>query len=100
MPNELIKTYVSTLNVGGVSGKNQYDISVVKDTKIVIENGKIVIPFCLQKDIVAWYHHYLQHPGATRLEVTLRATMTWDGLHKDVYRHTESCQSCQKNKRS
>ena len=26
--------------------------------------------------------------------------MTWDGLHKTVRRHTETCHSCQKNKRS
>ncbi len=26
--------------------------------------------------------------------------MTWDSLCKDVHRYTESCQSCQKNKRS
>ncbi len=24
--------------------------------------------------------------------------MTWDGLHKDVRRHTETCKYCQKNK--
>ena len=66
---------------------------------VFTDNGKLVIPPCLQKDIVAWYHHYLQHPEATRLEEMLRAAMTWDGLCKDVHRHTESCQSCQKNKR-
>ena len=84
---------------GGVSSKNWCKLSAVKDTTIITENGKMMIPFCLQKDIVAWYHHYLQHPGATRLEETLRVNMTWDGLRKDVCRHTESCQSCQKNKR-
>ena len=26
--------------------------------------------------------------------------MTWDGLRKTVCRHTETCHSCQKNKRS
>ena len=49
-------------------------------------------------EIVAWYDHYLQHPGLTRLEEILRAAMTWDGLCKDVRRHTETCKSCQKNK--
>ncbi len=83
---------------GGTSIKNSYELSVVKDTKIVAENGKKVIPFCLRKDIVAWYHHYLQHTGATRLEETKRGTMTWDGLCKDVHRHTEPCRFYQKNK--
>ena len=47
-----------------------------------------------------WYHHYLQHPGETRLEETLRATMTWTGLRKSVRKYTKRCRACQMNKRS
>ncbi len=79
---------------------SQYKFSVIKDTKIITEIGKIVISFCLQKDIVMWYHNYLQHPGMPRLEKILRATMTWYGLCKEIRRHIELCLSCQKNKRS
>ena len=75
---------------GGTSNENRYKLSVVEDTKVITENGKIMIQFCLRKDIVAWYHHSLQHPVTTRLEETLRATMTWGSLCKDIRRHTES----------
>ena len=80
---------------GGASSTktNRYKISLVEDTKVVTDIRKLVIPSCLQKDIVAWYHHYLQHTGSTRLEETLRAAMTWDGLHKNVRMQTESCRS-------
>ncbi len=63
---------------GGASNTktNRYNISLVEDTKVVTDNVKLVIPPCLQKDIVDWYHHYLQHPGSTRLEEMLRAAMT------------------------
>ena len=46
-----------------------------------------------------WYHHYLQHPEETRLEETLRATMTWAGLRKSVHEYTKRCCACQMNKR-
>ncbi len=43
-------------------------IIVVKNTKEVTDNGKVLIPPCLQLDTVAWHYDYLQHPGLTRLE--------------------------------
>ena len=85
---------------GGASSTDRYEIAVIEDQRVVTEKGKIVIPKSLQTRTVMWYHHYLQHPGSTRLEETLRATMTWDGLRKTVRRHTETCHSCQKGKRS
>jgi hypothetical protein len=30
---------------------------------------------------VLWFHHYLQHPGHTHLEETMRATMSWKSMH-------------------
>eukprot|EP00957_Ditylum_brightwellii_P144633 11018058-Ditylum_brightwellii.AAC.1 len=58
----------------------------------------MAIPTSLQECVRAWYHHYLQHPGHTRLEETLTATMTWASIHDMVKRHVRKCQSCQKNK--
>jgi hypothetical protein len=54
---------------------------------VITHHKLIVIPKSLQKRIVAWYHHYLAHPGMTRLEATLRETMKWPNMRKDV----ESC---------
>jgi hypothetical protein len=58
----------------------------------------MVIPKSLQKRAVAWYHHYLQHPGNTHLEETLLLSMYWKGLRKTVQSHVKKCHSCQVNK--
>ena len=42
-------------------------------TDLVGECG--VIPKSLQKQVVQWHHHYLQHPGHSRLEETIKAAM-------------------------
>ncbi len=44
----------------------------------------MVIPKSLQERAIAWYHHYLQHPGHTQLEETLKDTMTWPGMRDMV----------------
>jgi hypothetical protein len=77
-----------------------YQVSIVEDIRVLTDSHlKLVIPKPLQKRAVEWYHYYLQHPGHTRLEETLRATMTWPGMRAMVRRHTKNCRSCQINKR-
>jgi hypothetical protein len=46
-----------------------------------------------------WYHHYLQHPGHTRLEETMQATMYWKGMRTIIWSITKSCKACQVNKK-
>ena len=78
----------------------QYQVSIVEDIKVLTDSQlKLVIPKPLRKRAVQWYHHYLQHPGHTRLEETLRATMTWPAMRDMVRRFTKTCRSCQFNKR-
>ena len=86
---------------GGEKKRDQhYQVSIIEDTRIITdERLRMVVPEPLQKRAVQWYHHYLQHPGHTRLEETLRATMTFPGMRTLVRRHTKYCQSCQLNKR-
>ena len=59
----------------------------------------MVIPKDLQHNAVSWYHHYLQHPGHTRLKETLRAAMYWKGLRNTVRKYVKNCHACQVNKR-
>jgi hypothetical protein len=42
---------------------------------ILCKDGKLVISNDLQDRAVAWYHHYLQHPGSTHLEEMLPSAM-------------------------
>ena len=75
-------------------------------TKIVIENQKIVsfrnriyIPQELRRQVLSWYHHYLCHPGATRMYKTIGATMYWESMESDIKAFTKACPTCQKHKK-
>ena len=74
-------------------------IQLIEDTKVLCKNGKLMIPTSLHQRAVKWYHHYLQHPGHTRLEETMRSMMYWKGMRTTIRRHVKSCRSCQVNKR-
>ena len=75
-------------------------LNLLEDTYVLTdENLKMYIPTPLRKRAIQWYHHWLQHPGHTRLEETLRATMTWPGMRDMVRQHVKQCRSCQVNKR-
>jgi Integrase zinc binding domain len=59
---------------------------------------KIYIPQSLRQRVLSWYHEYLLHPGQTRMEQTIRNTMTWPGLTQDVERLCSTCPVCQLTK--
>ena len=76
---------------------DKYVVSLVGNIEVLVDKRqKMVIPNSLKDKILKWYHHYLQHPGATRLEASIGATMTWNGLQKSVQSFTKKCPSCQK----
>jgi hypothetical protein len=78
---------------------HKYKTRTIEGAELVTHHKLIVIPKTLQNRIVAWYHHYLAHPGMTRLEATLRETMTWPNMRKDILSHVRTCPQCQKYKR-
>eukprot|EP00804_Cyclotella_cryptica_P007671 CCRYP_015255-RA/>CCRYP_015255-RA protein AED:0.41 eAED:0.49 QI:0/0/0/1/0/0/2/0/541 len=61
-----------------------YKPQLVENVQVLCKDGKLVISQELQPQAVQWYHHYLQHPGTTHLEETLRAAMYWKGLRRSV----------------
>ncbi len=75
------------------------EIKLIENTTCVCKDGRLVIPKPLQVHAVKWYHHYLQHPGHTRLEEMMNAAMYWKGIHTTIQSLTKSCKSCQINKR-
>jgi hypothetical protein len=110
--NRSEETDIFPLTVKEIAASQQKDVTLEKLTKqfnykaelvenvdVLCKDGKLVIPKDLQSHAVAWYHHYLQHPGSTRLEETLRATMYWKGMRNTVRAHVKNCHSCQINKR-
>jgi hypothetical protein len=81
--------------------KKDICLQLVEDTKVLCKNGKLIIPTSLRHRAVAWYHHYLQHPGPSHLKETMRSVMYWKGMHTTttIRRYVKSCSSCQVNKR-
>ncbi len=74
-------------------------LHLIEDTKVLCKNGKVMIPISLWHRAVSWYHHYLQHPGHSHLEETMRSEMYWKGMCTNIRRYVKSCRSCQVNKR-
>ena len=75
------------------------EIRIIEDQKCICNKGRLVIPKPLQRRATMWYHHYLQHPGHTRLEETMNAAIYWKGMRTTVRSVTKSCKACQVNKR-
>ena len=59
---------------------DNYEMLLIENTKVRCKNGKLVIPKSLQNQVVQWYHHYLQHPGKSCLEETIKAAMKWKSM--------------------
>jgi hypothetical protein len=53
--------------------KKDVCLQLVEDTKMLCKNGTLIIPASLRHKVVAWYHHYLQHPGHSYLKETMRS---------------------------
>jgi hypothetical protein len=75
------------------------EITLIENTTCVCKDGWLVIPQPLQVHAVKWYHHYLQQPGHTRLEVTMKAVMYWKGTCTTIQSIAMSCKTCQVSKR-
>ena len=63
------------------------------------EEGRLVVPRKLQERILAWYHLYLRHPGATRMYKTMEIGFWWKTMRQDVEYTVRTCPECQKNKK-
>ncbi len=57
---------------------------LIENKKVLCKNGKIIIPASLRRRAVSWYHHYLQHPGHSRLEEMMRSVMYWKGMRTTI----------------
>jgi hypothetical protein len=75
------------------------ETKLIENTTCACKDGWLVIPKPLEVCVVKWYHHYLQHPGHTRLEETMNSGMYWKGMCTTIRSLTKSCKSCQGNKR-
>ena len=91
---EIAQAQEDDLVLKKLSKTDKYSTQLVEDTQVWCKDGKMVIPKVLQRRAVSWYHHYLQHPGHTRLEETLHAAMYWKGMRNTIRSHVKNCQTC------
>jgi len=76
------------------------ELQLVENESCICHEGKLVIPKPLQRRATIWYHHYLQHPGHTRLEEeTMKAVIYWKGMRTTFRSIMKSCKTCQMNKK-
>jgi hypothetical protein len=68
------------------------EIKLIENTTCVCKDGWLVIPKPLQVHTVKWYHHYLQHPGHTRLKERMYAAMNWEGMRITIQSLTKVLQ--------
>jgi hypothetical protein len=73
-------------------------LHLIEDTKVLCKNEKVMIPTSQQHRAISWYHHYLQHPGHSCLEETMRSVMYWKGMRTTIRRYVKNCQSFLVNK--
>ena len=82
-----------------VKSSPDYTLKQVEGQDLIHYKDKICIPKPLQSRIITWYHEYLVHPGATRLENTLRFPFYWKGMQQQVQAFTKTCHKCQVSKK-
>ena len=59
-------------------------LKVINDVEVQTYKDKIYIPASLREKVLNWYHHYLQHPGASRMERTLGSVVYWPNMSKKI----------------
>jgi hypothetical protein len=74
------------------------ELQIIENKSCICNKGWLIIPKPLQQRAVMWYHHYLQHPGHTHLEETMKAVIYWKGMRNTIRSITKSCKTCQMNK--
>jgi hypothetical protein len=97
---EIAESQSVDVTMGQLKNQPGYAVQLVENTTILCKDGKQVIPKDPQHRSVAWYHHYLQHPGSTHFEETLYSVMYWywKGMQHTIQSHFNKCHSCQVNK--
>ncbi len=63
---EIVEAHQQDNGLKTQAEKKGYSTQLVENIKVLCYTGKIVIPKSLQHHAVAWFHHYLQHPGTKR----------------------------------
>ena len=81
---DIAEAQLSDPSIQKLASDKKYTMRLVENTQVLCKGTAMVLPTALHHRAISWYHHYLQHPGATRLEETLHAAMYWTGMRSTV----------------
>ena len=77
----------------------KYSTIELEGTELIAKYGKVVVPLALQDRLIDTYHQLLVHPGANRMEATIRHVFDFKGLRTKVEEHCRTCHICQLTKK-
>eukprot|EP00804_Cyclotella_cryptica_P008974 CCRYP_012047-RA/>CCRYP_012047-RA protein AED:0.17 eAED:0.16 QI:0/0/0/1/0/0/3/0/299 len=69
--NVIAEAQLSDPSIQKLASDKEYTMCLVENTQVLHKGTVMVVPTALCHRVISWYHHYLQHPGATCLEETL-----------------------------
>jgi hypothetical protein len=78
-----------------IKRSDKFSERTIERSTVITYEKEVYIPQSIRKRIVWWYHTYLQHPGITRMEATLRQNLTWPNIRKDVEAAVNNFHECQ-----
>ena len=58
------------------------------------EIEQLILPKCLQKNIMQGLHGWIRHQGLKRTLHLLRTHCYWPGMHEDITSYVKSCERC------
>jgi hypothetical protein len=88
---EIAEAQETDPNIQKLTTDPQYTRQLVENTQVLCKGTTIVLLAALWHRAISWYHHYLQHPGATHLKKTHRAAMYWKGMRNTIQKYIKNC---------
>ena len=89
----------STLAKAKHKNESGYTMRNIEDFDIICYENKIYVPESLRGRTLDWYHHFLEHPGGSRLGNTICTIAYWQGLYNQAKTHAKRCTTCQSFKK-
>ncbi|OWZ16093.1 Pol Polyprotein [Phytophthora megakarya] len=62
------------------------------------QSHKVIVPMGIQSKLLATYHEWLIHPGASTMKNTISQVFTWSTLESDTTKLVDACLACSKAK--
>ena len=70
--------------------------TVTEEVKMVIYKNRIYTPKDLRTRIMKWYHHYLCHPGDSRVHKNLASILYQENMEDEIRQFMKQCTICQR----